>query len=89
MKPNGASASITIQLEEFDTLLNLDVSQDVKVWKACESSGLSSVKPGQFASLRLASDHRTVNEIHVSSASNTGCDPRSLGFRGDDSRFDR
>ena len=49
-------------------MLNLDVSADVKVWKAYESSGLASVKPGQFASLRLASDHRTVNEIHVSGA---------------------
>jgi RNA polymerase sigma factor (sigma-70 family) len=68
VQSSGQSASITIQLEEFDTLLNLDVSQDVKVWKAYESSGLSSVKPGQFASLRLASDHRTVNEIHVSGA---------------------
>ncbi len=65
---SGQSASVTIQLEEFDTLLNLDVSQDVKVWKAYESSGLASVKPGQFASVRLASDHRTVNEIHVSGA---------------------
>ena len=65
---SGQSASVTIQLEEFDTLLNLDVSQDVKVWKAYESSSVTSVKPGQFASLRLASDHRTVNEIHVSGA---------------------
>ena len=65
---SGQSASVTIQLEEFDTLLNLDVSQDVKVWKAYEPSSVTSVKPGQFASLRLASDHRTVNEIHLSGA---------------------
>lgn len=66
VRSDGPSASVTIQLEEFDTLLNLDISKDVKVWKAFESSSLVGVKPGQFASLRLASDHRTVNEIHVS-----------------------
>lgn len=68
VQTRGQSHSVTIQLEEFETLLNLDVSPDVKVWKAYESSTLANVKPGQFASLRLASDHRTINEIHVSGA---------------------
>lgn len=68
VQARGQSHSVTIQLEEFETLLNLDVSPDVKVWKAYESSTLANVKPGQFASLRLASDHRTINEIHVSGA---------------------
>ncbi len=68
VQTRGQSHSVTIQLEEFETLLNLDVSAEVKVWKAYESSTLANVKPGQFASLRLASDHRTVNEIHVSGA---------------------
>jgi RNA polymerase sigma factor (sigma-70 family) len=61
----GKPTTVTISLDEFGTLLNLDVSPQAKVWTAFESGQLADLKKGQFASLRLGEDHRTVNEIHV------------------------
>ncbi len=61
----GKPSTVTISLEEFGTLLNLDVSGQAKVWTAFEAGQLSDLKEGQFVSLRLGNDHRTVNEIHV------------------------
>ena len=61
----GVPSTITISLEEFGTLLNLDVAGKAKVWKAFEAAELSDVKEGLFVSLRLGDDHRTVTEIHV------------------------
>ncbi len=58
-------ATVTISLEGFDTLLNLDVSRSSKIWTAYEVGQFSDLKEGQYVSLRLADDHRTVNEIHV------------------------
>lgn len=62
---SGKSSTITISLEEFGTLLNLDLSGQAKVWTAYEAGQLTDLKNGQFVSLRLGDDHRTVNEIHV------------------------
>ncbi len=61
----GKPATVTISLEEFGMLLNLDVSGQAKVWTAFEAGQLADLKEGQFVSLRLGNDHRTVNEIHV------------------------
>ena len=59
------TSTVTISLEEFGTLLNLDVSGQAKVWTAFEAGQLTDLKEGQYVSLRLSDDHRTVNEIHV------------------------
>ena len=61
----GNPSTVTISLEEFGTLLNLDVSGQAKVWTAFEAGQLTDLKEGQYVSLRLGNDHRTVNEIHV------------------------
>lgn len=61
----GKPSTITIALEEFGTLLNLDVSAQAKIWTAFEAGQLADLKEGQYVSLRLGDDHRTVNEIHV------------------------
>lgn len=58
-------STVTISLEEFGTLLNLDVSAEVKIWTAFEAGQLADLKEGQYVSLRLGDDHRTVSEIHV------------------------
>lgn len=61
----GKPSTVTIALEEFGTLLNLDVAAHAKVWTAFESGQLADLKEGQFVSLRLGDDHRTISEIHV------------------------
>jgi RNA polymerase sigma factor (sigma-70 family) len=61
----GKPSRVTISIEEFGTLLDLDVSSQAKVWTAFEAGQLADLKEGQFVSLRLGDDHRTVNEIHV------------------------
>ena len=61
----GTPSTITVSLDEFGTFLNLDVSQGTKVWTAFEAGQLADLKEGQYVSLRLGEDHRTVNEIHV------------------------
>ena len=57
--------TVTIALEDFNTLLNLDISAQADVWIAFEKGSLGDLKQGQLVSLRLAGDHRTVNQIHV------------------------
>lgn len=64
VRPGGPS-TVTVSLDEFGTLLNLDVAPQVRVWTAFEPGRLDDLKEGQYVSLRLADDHRTVNEIHV------------------------
>ena len=61
----GKPTTVTISVDEFGTLLNLDVSAEAKVRTAFESGRLADLKEGQFVSLRLGDDHRTVNEIHI------------------------
>lgn len=61
----GKLTTVTIALDEFGTLLNLDVSAQANVWTAYEAGKLVDLKAGQFVSLRLGDDHRTVNEIHI------------------------
>lgn len=61
----GKPSTVTIALEEFGTLLNLDVSAQAKIWTAFEAGQFTDLKEGQYVSLRLGDDHRTVNEIHV------------------------
>ncbi len=61
----GKPSTVTIALEDLGTLLNLDVSGQAKVWTAFEAGQLTDLKEGQFVSLWLGDDHRTVNEIHV------------------------
>jgi RNA polymerase sigma factor (sigma-70 family) len=63
---NGsAGRTVTVKLEDFDTLLNLDISKDAKVSIAYETGKLEDLKEGQYVSLRLGPDHRVVNEIHI------------------------
>jgi len=62
---SSKSSTVTIALEEFNTLLSLDVSENAKVWTAFEAGKIDDLKQGQFVSLRLGEDHRTVHEIHV------------------------
>lgn len=61
----GQPATVTLALEEFGAKLNLDVSAQVQVWMAFEQGQIGDLKPGQFVSLRLGDDHRTVNTIHI------------------------
>ncbi|MEI8019883.1 MAG: hypothetical protein WCH39_16890, partial [Schlesneria sp.] len=61
----GKPATVTISLDGQETWLNLDVSSTAKIWTAYEIGQLSDLKEGQYVSLRLADDHRTVNEIHI------------------------
>lgn len=65
MSESTNPTALTIDLDEFGSLLSLDISPDAKVWTAFETGGLSDVKPGRYVSLRLGDDHRTVREIHV------------------------
>ena len=63
---NGSTGrTVTVKLEDFDTLLNLDISKDAKVSVAYETGKLDDLKEGQYVSLRLGPDHRVVDEIHV------------------------
>ena len=61
----GRPSTVTISMDETGTLLNLDVSAEAKVWMAYEAGEFVDLREGQLVSLRLAADHRTVNEIHV------------------------
>ncbi len=61
----GNPSTVTIMLDFFTTPLSLDVSSQTKVWTAFEAGQLADLKEGQFVSLRLGDDHRTVQEIHV------------------------
>lgn len=63
---NAAAPTVTIRLDEFDALLDLDVQPDAQVWLAYEPAKIADLRQGQYASLRLASDHRRVAEIHLS-----------------------
>lgn len=76
---SGTPVSVTVVLEEFDTSLSLDVSAEAEVWLAYQAGQLSDLKEGQYVSLRLGDDHRTVNAIHVQGsmreASIQGIDP--------------
>jgi len=84
------TSTVTISLEEFGTLLNLDVSGQAKVWTAFEAGQLTDLKEGQFVSLRLGDDHRTVNEIHVqgqmreASIKSVGASGKIVVVEGDD-----
>ena len=63
---NGSTGrTVTVKLDDYDTLLNLDISKDAKVSIAYEGGKLEDLKEGQFVSLRLGPDHRVVDEIHV------------------------
>ena len=56
--------SITIELDEFRTLLNLDLSKDAKVWIAYEETTRDMLKVGQLIAVKLHTDNRTIQEIH-------------------------
>lgn len=58
------SPSLTLELDEYRTLVNLDLAKDVKVWIAYEEIASNRLKVGQFVSLKLDTDHRTIKEIH-------------------------
>ncbi|MBS0260556.1 MAG: RNA polymerase sigma factor [Planctomycetes bacterium] len=60
--------AVTIRLDEFQTLLSLNIAPQARVWTAYEPGQLADLRAGQYASLRLAADHRTVNEIHIAGA---------------------
>lgn len=61
----GRPQTITVMLDEFNTALSLDVAASAKVWVAFESSSFQSVVEGQYVSVHLGDDHRTVNDVHV------------------------
>jgi RNA polymerase sigma factor (sigma-70 family) len=65
LRSSASVPNLTIHLDEFDTPVNLDLASDARVWLAFESRQLHDLKPGQFVSLRLGDDHRTIREIHV------------------------
>lgn len=62
---SGTPSTVTISLEEFGTLLNLDVAPQAEIWTAFEAGQFSDLKKDQLVSLRLAADHRTVSTIHI------------------------
>ncbi|MCU0719351.1 MAG: sigma-70 family RNA polymerase sigma factor [Pirellula sp.] len=86
---NDENPSITLELDEYRTLLNLDLSNNAKVWIAYEETSREKLKVGQFIAVKLDVDHRTVKEIHgqgivrevtIKSVSN----PTGLMIEGDD-----
>lgn len=58
-------ATITIQFEETQTKLNLDIAKNAKVTVAFDEAALSDLKPGTLAALQLADDHRTVQSVQA------------------------
>ncbi len=81
--------SITLELDEYRTLLNLDLANDAKVWIAYEETTRNQLEIGQFIAVKLDTDHRTIKEIHgqgtmrevtIKSVSETG----ALLIEGDD-----
>jgi len=56
---------ILIDLDELNTRLSLDADPKAKVFLAYEQGGLDLLNVGQYVSLRLGEDHRTVKEIHA------------------------
>ncbi|XZE34283.1 RNA polymerase sigma factor [Pirellulaceae bacterium SH501] len=73
--------SITLELEEYQTLLDLNISDSHKVWIAYEVSELSRLSLGQYVSVRLGSDHRTIDEIHAQGIVREGT-IRAIGEHG-------
>lgn len=61
----SAKPSITVMLENFETTLTLDISPDAKVAIAFQEAKLTDLSKEMYVSLRLAADHRTVNEVHA------------------------
>ncbi len=61
----GRPQTITVKLDEFNTVLSLDVAASAKVWIAFESASFQDVSEGQYVSVHLGDDHRTVNEVHL------------------------
>jgi RNA polymerase sigma factor (sigma-70 family) len=78
----GDHPSITVMLEEFETALTLDVASDAKVAIAFADGKLAEIAKGSRVSLRLASDHRTVNEIHAAGETH-GAIVRSVSPNGE------
>ncbi len=62
---SGEKPAMTIELDEYQTLLDLDVSNNAKVWIAYEAATLDKLKVGQFVAVQLDQDHRTIKEIHA------------------------
>lgn len=56
--------SLTIELDEYRAKLDLDVSTDAKVWIAYQETEFDKLRVGQFIAVQLASDNRTVKEVH-------------------------
>ncbi len=59
------SPSLTIELDEYQALLDLDIAKDAKVWIAYEATPIEKLKVGQTLAVKLNSDHRTIKEIHA------------------------
>lgn len=57
--------SLTIELDEYSTLIDLDISKEAKVWIAYEATKLETLKIGQNIAVKLGSDNRTIEEIHA------------------------
>ncbi len=62
---HGIQPSLTIELDEYHALLNLDIASQAKVWIAYEAASIDSLKKGQFVAVQLDNDNRTIKEIHA------------------------
>lgn len=60
--------SLSIELDEYDAILELDISPKAKVWIAYEEATLGDLKVGQFVAVQLDADNRTIKEIHARGA---------------------
>lgn len=58
-------SSLTIELDEYKALIDLDISSEAKVWIAYEATTLETLKIGQNLAVKLGSDNRTIEEIHA------------------------
>ncbi|MFN7730313.1 MAG: RNA polymerase sigma factor [Pirellula sp.] len=62
---HGSQPSLTIELDEYQALLNLDIASQAKIWIAFEAASIDSLKKGQFVAVQLDVDNRTSKEIHA------------------------
>lgn len=62
---HSSQPTVTIELDEYHALLNLDIASQAKIWVAYEAASIDSLKKGQFVAVQLDNDNRTIKEIHA------------------------
>ncbi len=62
---HSSQPSLTIELDEYHALLNLDIASQARIWVAYEAANIDCLKKGQFVSVQLDDDNRTIKEIHA------------------------